>query len=310
MTQAEPGKPARLEPPKPPSWWATLRADPPVLMRGLIGLLAVAVTIAVWWAVTRGDRMNRIMKPENLPSPGEVFFSYDQQVFVEDAPPDPDTGKRPMTTITHHTFKELRSRHLSEAILATLQRVMIGVLWASVFGIGLGVIAASFRVVAAALNPLVIFLRSVPMGALLPLTVVFFHIGEKQKEMFIFLAIVPFVFSDVLKAISSVPQRYVETAETLGASRFQIIRKVLFPLALPDIITSLRFQFGLALGYIMLAEALDTKHGIGALLSTGERVALTEQKYLLLFIVALLAFAIDAGIRVFQRGVFPYRKDL
>jgi ABC-type nitrate/sulfonate/bicarbonate transport system permease component len=134
--------------------------------------------------------------------------------------------------------------------------------------------------------------------------------GEKQKSMFIFLAVVPFVFSDTVKAMSSVPERYVETAQTLGSSRFQIIRKVLFPLALPDIITSLRFQFGLALGYITLAEAINTERGIGAMLNTGEKRGLIEQNFLLLFIIASIAFLIDWGIRGFQRGVFPYRKDL
>ena len=82
--------------------------------------------------------------------------------------------------------------------------------------------------------------------------------------MFIFLAIVPFVFSDTMKAVSLVPERYVETAQTLGASQLaDHLRKVLVPLALPDIITSIRFQFGLALGYIMLAEAIDAPAGLG-----------------------------------------------
>ena len=139
---------------------------------------------------------------------------------------------------------------------------------------------------------------------------VLFSTGEKQKVMFIFFAVVPFVFSDTMKAVASVPERFVETAKTLGASNSQILRKVLVPLALPDIITSLRFQFGLALGYVMLAEAIDTPHGIGRMLGDGERRGLIENNYLLLFIIALLAFAIDLIIRTLQRGAFPYRKDL
>src|SRR4030095_1530161 len=102
------------------------------------------------------------------------------------------------------------------------------------------------------------------MGALIPLTLLLFADGEKQKTMFIFLAIVPFVFSDTVKAISIVPERYGETAQPLGATNLQIVRKVLVPLALPDIITSLRFQLGLALGYIMLAEGVIIERGLGA----------------------------------------------
>jgi len=156
----------------------------------------------------------------------------------------------------------------------------------------------------------VIFLRSIPMGALLPLMLMLFATGEKQKVMFIFLAIVPFVFSDAVKAISIVPERYVETAQTLGASNRQILFKVLVPLALPDIITSLRFQVGLALGYVMLAEAIATPSGLGVMLNNNERMGNIEQNYALLFVIALLAFAIDFLNRFFQRGVFQWRRDL
>jgi ABC-type nitrate/sulfonate/bicarbonate transport system permease component len=172
------------------------------------------------------------------------------------------------------------------------------------------VFAGTNRVIGAAVAPIVIFLRSIPMGALLPLMLMLFATGEKQKVMFIFFAIVPFVFSDTVKAISIVPERYVETAQTLGASNRQILMKVLVPLALPDIITSLRFQFGLALGYVMLAEAIATPSGLGVMLNNNERMGNIEQNYALLFVIAMLAFVIDFLIRFFQRGVFQWRRDL
>jgi NitT/TauT family transport system permease protein len=148
------------------------------------------------------------------------------------------------------------------------------------------------------------------MGALLPLMLILFSTGEKQKVMFIFFAIVPFVFSDTVKAVSIVPERYVETAQTLGASNRQILAKVLVPLALPDIITSIRFQVGLALGYIMLAEAVDTPNGLGMMIATSQREYRTENVYMLLFVIAILAFLLDLVLRTVQRGAFAWRKDL
>jgi ABC-type nitrate/sulfonate/bicarbonate transport system permease component len=285
-------KPAKAAPPKasldphrlpePPPWWKTLRADPPAHIRTLLGFGLIALILVLWWVVTRGAPTDRIISPSKLPSPGEVFGS----------------------------FGKLMDRDLVEGILSTLERVFKGVGLAAIIGILVGVAAASNRGIGSALAPLVIFLRSVPMGALIPLTLLLFSDGEKQKWMFIFLAIVPFVFSDTVKAISIVPERYVETAQTLGASRFQIIRKVLVPLALPDIITSLRFQLGLALGYIMLVEVINTPHGIGTLLMGSERQGLYEHIYLLLFVIALIAFTLDIVLRTLQRGVFAWRKDL
>lgn len=271
-------KPADDIPAAPP-WWKTLRADPPFTIRLAFGAGCIVAILLLWWFVTRGSATEAIISPVKMPGPGAVWS--DSQL-----------------------------PNLLDAIIDTLIRVFLGVLIAAIIGVSLGVIAGANRAVAAALAPLVIFLRSIPMGALLPLMLILFSTGEKQKVMFIFFAIVPFVFSDTVKAVSIVPERYVETAQTLGASNRQILAKVLVPLALPDIITSIRFQVGLALGYIMLAEAVDTPNGLGMMIATSQREYRTENVYMLLFVIAILAFALDLVLRTVQRGVFTWRKDL
>jgi NitT/TauT family transport system permease protein len=243
-----------------------------------LALGCLVFVVAVWFIFTYGDSAtDRIISPAKLPSPGEVAGAYD----------------------------ELLARHLGDSIIATR-----GFLCATIVGVGFGVLAGSFRAVAAFLSPIALFGRSLPLAALIPLTILWFGIEERQKEMFIFLASVPFVFADTLKAISLVPQRYVETAETLGANRLQIITKVLFPLALPEIVTSLRFLFGLALGYIMLAEVINAGAGLGYMINVGERQGLIDQNYLLLLVIGALAYLVDWSIRFAQRYAFPYRKDL
>ncbi len=282
-TKAPPadGGPAPL--PKPPPWYATLRAEPPAWIGKLLGLACLLLVLGVWWFFTSGDSaVDRRISPSKLPSPGEVWAA-------RNVPPD---------------------GAIIDGIIASLVRVLKGFGLATFLGVGLGVLAASFRGMLAFFQPLVIFGRSVPISALLPVTFLFFGIAEQQKMMFIFLATVPFVFSDTVKAISLVPERYVETAQTLGASRFQIIRKVLFPLALPDIITGLRFMFGLGFGYIILAEVINTNEGLGYLIMLGERRSNTAMPYLMLILIAILAYLLDWTIRFFQRHAFPYRKDL
>jgi NitT/TauT family transport system permease protein len=274
---------AAPEIPKPPRWLTTLRAEPPAVLGKLLGLACILVVLLIWYLFTHGsDAASRPISPSKLPSPGDVFDSY---------------GK-------------LSDRGLVDGIIATMVRVLKGFGLAALVGVSVGVFAASFRAAAAFLNPLVLFGRSLPLAALIPITILWFGIGEKQKEMFIFIASVPFIFSDTVKAISLVPERYVETAQTLGASRWQIIYKVLFPLALPDIITGLRFLFGLALGYIMLAEAINSRAGLGFMINTGERLGLIEQNYLLLIIIGILAYLVDWVLRFMQRYFFFYRKDL
>src|SRR5262249_35664262 len=198
-------------------------------------------------------------------------------------------------------------RGLLESIAATLRRVLVGFGLAILVGVPLGILAGAWRVIEAAGAPLALFGRNLPVAALIPLTILWFGIDESQKVMFIFIACVPFVYADAVRAITSIPDRYVETAQTLGASSRQVVAKVLVALALPDIYDSLRHLFGMAFGYIMLAELINAKYGLGYLLMTSQRRALSEHIILILIIIGLLAFGIDRFLFWLQRGLFPYR---
>src|SRR5437016_5086519 len=258
-----------------------LRLPLPPTIRYVVGLGAMALIVLVWWLVTTGlHAENRLISPIILPSPAEVVRSFPSL---------------------------LHDRGLIESIIATLKRVLIGFGLAALVGVPLGIVAGSWRIVESAGAPLALFGRNLPVAALIPLTILWFGIDETQKVMFIFIACVPFVYSDAVAAIATVPDRYVETAQTLGATASQIVRKVLVPLALPDIYNSLRHLFGLAFGYIMLAELINAQHGLGYLLMTSQRRGMSEHIILILMIIGVLAYGIDRLLFFFQRGLFPYR---
>jgi len=258
-----------------------LRVPPPRLTRQLVGAAAVGVVVLVWWLATLGaSAESRLISPVILPSPAEVIRSFPSL---------------------------LNERALLQSIAATLKRVLIGFGLAALVGVPLGILAGSWRVLEAAGHPVALFGRNLPVAALIPLTILWFGIDETQKVMFIFIACVPFVYSDAAAAIVGVPERYVETAQTLGASQFQIVSKVLVALALPDIYNSLRHLFGLAFGYIMLAELINAEHGLGYLLMTSQRRGLSEHIILILLIIGALAYGIDRLLFWFQRGLFPFR---
>jgi NitT/TauT family transport system permease protein len=259
-----------------------LRVSPPRLTRQAIGVAAMGVVVLAWWLATLGaNAENRLISPVILPSPSEVIRSF--------------------PTL-------LNERALLQSIAATLKRVLIGFGLAALVGVPLGILAGSWRVLEAAGHPVALFGRNLPVAALIPLTILWFGIDETQKVMFIFIACVPFVYSDAVTSITGVPDRYVETAQTLGARPWQIVTKVLVPLALPDIYNSLRHLFGLAFGYIMLAELINAEHGLGYLLMSSQRRGLSEHIILILIIIGLLAFGIDRVLLFFQRGLFPYRQ--
>lgn len=260
----------------------SLRLAPPGLTGKLVGAGAVVVVIAIWAVLTAGSvAEERIVSPVVLPSPWEVIASLKSLVT---------------------------ERALFASIAATLWRVVLGFGLAILVGVPAGILAGSYRLVDAAAAPLALFGRNIPIAALIPLTILWFGIGEAQKVMFIFLACLPFVFSDTVAAVVAIPDRYVDTAQTLGARPWQVIRKVLVPLSMPDVYTSLRNLFGLAFGYIMLAELINAKHGLGYLLSTSQRRGLTEHIILILVVIGLLAYGIDRLLQWLEKGFFPFKQ--
>jgi len=329
------------------TWWKRIRTirDAPSYAEGLaFGAACIAFVLLVWWLLTTGEGDARIVDAYTLPSPKETFES----------------------------FPDLWRRELSRSILISLIRVLGGFLLAAAIGVPLGVVSGSYPRVNAFFKPLVIFGRSIPIAALIPLTMVWFGLGEFNKVMFIFLATIAFVIFDTVNTVNAVPDRFIDTAYTLGARgsrkkgariatftgviygalimvgwhlmrddpgrplgaelsssgawiRFtcgfmlgfalwfpiaghQVLRKVILPLALPDIVNSLRLIFGLAFGYIMLAEVINAKTGIGALIINSQRRGFQEHIYLCLFIITLLAWGIDRSIMLLQRQLFPHIK--
>jgi ABC-type nitrate/sulfonate/bicarbonate transport system permease component len=258
-----------------------LRIPPSRMTRRVVGVLAMSAVLAVWWLATTGlGSEDRWISPVILPSPAEVIRSFPSL---------------------------LTERALLQSIAATLKRVLIGFGLAVIVGVPLGIVAGAWRVFEAAAAPLALFGRNLPVAALIPLTILWFGIDETQKVMFIFIACVPFVYADAVAAVVGVPDRYVETAQTLGAKPLQIVTKVLVTHALPDIYNSLRHLFGLAFGYIMLAELINAEHGLGYLLMASQRRGMSEHIILILIIIGLLAYGIDRVLFWFQRGLFPYR---
>lgn len=264
--------------------WLQLRGEIHPLAAALLSALCIAMCFGLWWFVTSGaTNEERIISPASLPSPSETFASFSSLWF---------------------------ERALTRNTLVTLQRVAGGFALACVVGIPLGVLAGCFPSVRAFLAPLVIFGRNIPLAALIGLTFLFFGIGETQKVMFIFFACVAFIIADTTTAIIDVGQQYVDTAYTLGASRWQTVIKVLVPLAMPSVFNSMRLLFGLAFGYVMLAELVrfgDTAGGLGNIINVSMRQGPREHVYLILLIIPLVAVTMDRLLFLVQRSLFPHR---
>jgi len=251
----------------------------------LLGFLCIATVLGIWWFVTRGVPEERIVRYTSLPSPAE--------------------------TLNRDQFQRLWFDYaLTRNLIASLRRVVLGFALAAAIGIPLGILCGCFPWANSFLAPINVFGRNIPIAALIPLTFALFGIGEFQKTMFIFIAAVAFVMMDTATAVADVSGRYIDTAYTLGASRWQIITKVLVPLALPRVFNSLRLLFGLAFGYIMLAELVTEgggAGGLGKIILIAQRRGHGETILLILMVIPAVALVIDRMLFMIQKSLFPYQ---
>jgi NitT/TauT family transport system permease protein len=249
-----------------------------------MGILGMGACLAVWWFVTLGEPEERIIPPsKGLSSPAETIASFHSLWF---------------------------DRALTRNLLTTLRRLSLGFGLAALVGVPLGVLCGCFPRVQAFFMPMTLFGRNIPVAALIPLTFSLFGIGEVQKVMFIFIACVAFVLWDTTRAIEEVGGQYIDTAYTLGAGTWQTIGKVLLPLALPSVFNSLRLLFGLAFGYIMLAEVVKLggeTGGVGDLINVSQRRGQIENVILILLIIPVVALIFDRVFFFLQAELFPYR---
>jgi NitT/TauT family transport system permease protein len=264
--------------------WFALRRELPAWQAVLTGLAGILACFALWWTVTRGDPEERIISPsKGLSSPAETFASFPSLWF---------------------------DRALTRNLLTTLRRLALGFGLAALVGVPLGVLCGCFPRVQAFFLPMTLFGRNIPVAALIPLTFSLFGIGELQKVVFIFMACVAFVVWDTARAVQEVGSEYIDTAYTLGAGTWQTIGKVLLPLALPSVFNSLRLIFGLAFGYIMLAEVVKfggETGGLGDLINISQRRGPREHVLLILLIIPVVALGIDRLFFTVQAELFPYR---
>jgi NitT/TauT family transport system permease protein len=151
-------------------------------------------------------------------------------------------------------------------------------------------------------------LRYMPISAFIPLTILWFGIGERQKLAFLFLGVFVYLLPVVVSAIRAVPEELVQTARTLGASRSQVILSVLLPSALPEIFDSFRVMNAIAWTYVILAEFVNTTHGLGYLIKlAGDRLK-TAEMFAGVIIIGVIGLATDGLLRALSRVFFPWRE--
>jgi ABC-type nitrate/sulfonate/bicarbonate transport system permease component len=205
-------------------------------------VLALLVLVAAWAAVAYGNRVVEAMNPVLLPTPGEV-------VAV--------------------TVAALRDGTLLRNLLTSLARVVQGFGIAAAAALTLGTLAALCAPLRLMLEPVIEFVRPIPPLAFLPMFLVWFGLGEPSKVAFIAYTTFFPMFVGVAAGVLRVDVMLLRAAASLGATRADLVRRVVLPAALPGIVVALRLGFGLALFVIVGAEFIGADAGLGNLIMEG-----------------------------------------
>jgi NitT/TauT family transport system permease protein len=249
-----------------------------------LGLTAifVAVLLGVWWFITKGQVGERIVQPLILPSPLEVL----------------------------QAFKPLHlEQGLIRSAVSSWLRVTTGFALAVIVAVPLGLYMATFSSIAAFFRPLALAGAYVPIVVLIPLSMMWFGTGETQKIGFLFIGCFVALLPLVIKDVTDVPDAFLDVAATKGASQWQLVRHVLFPVAKANIWDHLRGVYGVGWGWIIMAEVfVRPEYGLGALIETSGRRSHTDAIFAVIIVIVLIAIACDQLWKLGGNLLFPYRK--
>jgi NitT/TauT family transport system permease protein len=241
----------------------------------VLALSSFAFFLSIWSILTYGRFVDSLF----LPSPGRVF-----QAGVD-------------------LFSELG---FATDILNSVYRVMMGFVVAAIIGVPIGLIMGTFKVAEAFTEPVVGFIRYMPASAFIPLFILWLGIGDIEKIAIIFVGSFFQLVLMVAVVAKNVHKDMLETAYTLGAKRFQVIRKVLLPASLPGIVDTLRIIVGWAWTYIIVAELVASASGIGYMIISSQRMLRTGNIIFGILTIGMLGLITDFFFKWLYNKLFPW----
>ncbi|MEV3911354.1 ABC transporter permease [Streptomyces canus] len=196
---------------------------------------------------------------------------------------------------------------LTSAMTTSLQRVAGGLLLGALIGTGLALVSGLFRIGEDIVDAPVQMLRTVPFVGLIPLFIIWFGIGEAPKIAIITLGVTFPLYLNVYAGIRGVDAQLIEAGESLGLSRWGLVRHVILPGALPGAMTGLRYSLGISWLALVFAEQVNADSGIGFLMVQARDFLRTDVIVVCLIVYAFLGLLADFVVRSLERLLLQWR---
>lgn len=241
----------------------------------ILGTAGLVTFLAIWQLIA----MSGLVKPQFLPTPPEVLVAF-WRLFTE--------------------------ADFATDIVISVGRVWYAFFLAVIVAVPLGLLMSSYRAIGAFFEPFIDFVRYLPVPALVPLLIIWFGVGEGSKTavlwMGVFFQLVLLITDDTKR----VPAEYIESGFTLGANQFQIIRDVILPAALPNMVDNLRITLGWCWTYLIIAEIVAASSGIGHVIWSLRRFVKTPEVMAGIVAIGIIGLLTDQAFRFIHRRAFKY----
>lgn len=254
---------------------APLDSTPRRLARSIGRYWLLVSLVVVWQLVTSADRDLQ----RTLPPPTKVFAAG---------------------------WELWQAGILQQDILASLQRVGVALLIAVVVGLPLGAALGRSERFAWSVSPIVEFLRPIPPIAWIPLSILWFGIGDLQNQFIIFVAAVFPIIINTAAGVQGVDRQLIRAARSLGAGRLTLVGTVILPAALPSVFVGFRVGTGIAWMALVAGELVAATKGLGYLISQGRSVFRSDYIVVGMLVIGLIGLALNAVLLGLERIIAPW----
>lgn len=210
------------------------------------------------------------------------------------------------TAVIRSGWQMFTQENLSFDVLVSCARVAGGFLLAAVIGIPMGIAMGTFYSMDSFFAPIVGTVRYMPIVAFVPLIVIWVGLGEASKVLIIFLAVVLFNAIMVADAVKFIPNDMINVAYTLGATRRDILLKVIVPATFPSVLDTLRVNISSAWNYLVIAELVAAQNGLGFKIIQSQRFLQTDKVLFCIALIGLIGLLIDYGLKWLSRWLTPW----
>jgi NitT/TauT family transport system permease protein len=189
---------------------------------------------------------------------------------------------------------------------ASLGRLGLGLGFSAVLGLTFGIALGVIPYLRATLASFVAALSMIPPLAILPILFIVFGLGELSKVVLIVFGVAPIIMRDMAMRVADLPHEQIVKAQSLGASTWLIVLRVVLPQMWPRLVDAVRLTLGSAWLFLIAAEAIASTEGLGYRIFLVRRYMSMDIILPYVVWITLLAFLMDYGLKVLSARAFPW----